>query len=309
MRSQGALSGGNLEVCGHKIKIREGWIRTACLDAEKFQFLDDPEPVLEGLRKCGTRVDLFTFMQRLPETTPKYTFPMEWDNLAVLPVSTFEHWWTHQIGFKARNKARQAEKKGVALREVPFDEALVQGIWEIYNESPIRQGKRFPHYGKDIATVRREEATYLDNSIFIGAFNSGKLIGFVKLLWDESRTQAGLLNILSMVQFRDRAPTNALIAQAVRFCAERKIPYLVYSNFSYGKKEQDSLADFKERNGFQQINLPRYYVPLTPIGRAALHLGLHRRFIDHLPKSLVVKARALRSAWYSRNLRPMIEHE
>ena len=62
----------------------------ARLDAEKYHFLDDPKPVLEGLRKCGTRIDLFTFMQRLPETSTKYAYPMEWDNLAVLPVSTFE---------------------------------------------------------------------------------------------------------------------------------------------------------------------------------------------------------------------------
>jgi len=69
---------------------------------------------------------------------PKYAYPMEWDNLAVPPVSTFEQWWMHQIGFKARNKAKQAERKGIVLREVPFDDALVRGIWEICNECPVR---------------------------------------------------------------------------------------------------------------------------------------------------------------------------
>ena len=70
-------------------------------------------------------------------------YPFEVDNLAVLPISTFENWWTKQIGFKARNKAKQAEKKGVTVREAPFDESLVKGIWEIYNESPVRQGAAF----------------------------------------------------------------------------------------------------------------------------------------------------------------------
>ena len=36
------------------------------------------------------------------------------------------------------------------------------------------------------------------------------------------------MHILSMVSHRDKAPTNALIAQAVRSCADRSIPHLVY---------------------------------------------------------------------------------
>jgi len=49
--------------------------------------------MLEALRKCGTRIDLFTFMQRLPETSPKYDYPMESDNLAALRITTFDDWW------------------------------------------------------------------------------------------------------------------------------------------------------------------------------------------------------------------------
>src|SRR5271154_5683157 len=129
-----------MRIVGKDIKIEGRLVRIARLDGDKYKFLDDPEPVVAGLRKSDARVDLFTFMQRLPETSPKYKYPMEWDNLAVLPVSTFENWWTEQIGFKARNKAKQAGKKGVVVREVPFDDALVQGISEIYNESEVRQG-------------------------------------------------------------------------------------------------------------------------------------------------------------------------
>ena len=296
-----------MKVCGREIKVHGRLIRVGRLDAEKYHFLDDPQPVLDGLRKCGTRVDLFTFMQRLPESQPKFSYPMEWDNFAALPVSTFDHWWTQQIGFKARNKAKQAEKKGVTLREVPFDDALVKGIWEIYNECPVRQGRPFSHYGKDIETVRKEEATYLDSSIFIGAFLGDSMIGFVKMVTDETRTQAGLMNIVSMIKHRDKAPTNALVAQAVRSCAERQISYLVYANFAYGKKQPDSVADFKERNAFQQMNVPRYYVPLTPIGWAALRLGLHHRFIDHFPEPWIAKLREFRNAWYNRKFQSVAE--
>src|SRR5277367_5290833 len=143
-----------MNVCGKDIRVQGRFIRIASLDGDKYSFPDDPEAMVEGLRKCGKRIDLFTFWQRLPETTPKYAFAMEWDNLAVLPVSTFDHWWNQQIRSFPRNRARQAEKKGVVLREVPVDEVLFRGIVEIYNECPVRQGKRFPYYGMDLNGAR-----------------------------------------------------------------------------------------------------------------------------------------------------------
>ena len=295
-------------MCGKEIKVTGRLLRVARLDADKYQFLeDDPEQVLDGLRNCGVRVDLFTFMQRLPDTTPKYKYPMEWDNFAALPLTTFEHWWTRQINDKTRNMVRRACKKGAVVREVPFSDELVRGIWEIYNECPIRQGRRFQHYGKDLQTVYREEATYLERSIFIGAFLGEKLIGFVKLVSDETRTQAGLMNIVSLIDERDKAPTNALVAEAVRACASRGIPYLVYSNFSYGKKKSDGLSDFKEHNAFQRIDVPRYYVPLTRLGSAAFRLGLHHRMVDYFPERFASKFREIRSAWYARKFQAVRE--
>lgn len=296
-----------LRIGSSNVNIEGRLVRIARLDAEKFLFVDDPEAMIAGLRTSGVRVDLFSFMQSLPETSPKYRYPMELDNLAVVPVSTFDHWWTKQIGFKARNKAKQAVKKGITLHEVGFDDSLVKGIWEIYNECPLRQGRPFAHFGKDMETVRKEEATYLDRSVFIGAFDGDQMIGFIKLIWDKNRTQAGLLNIVSMIQHREKAPTNALIAEAVRYCAEQKIPHLVYSNFAYGKRERDSLSDFKERNGFQRIDLPRYYVPLTGLGAAALRLGLHKKLLEHVPEPLIAKFRELRNSWYSRKLQSPAE--
>jgi hypothetical protein len=223
---------------------------------------------------------------------------MEWDNLAVLPVSTFDHWWTKQIDNKTRNMVRKAEKKGVLAREVPFNDALLHGIWQVYNECPVRQGRRFAHYGMDLQTVHKVEATHLDSSIFIGAFLGDRLIGFVKLTCDETRTEANLINILSMIQERDKAPTNALIAQAVRVCAQRGIPYLVYSNFTYRKKNPEGISHFKQNNGFEQVNIPRYYVPLTRLGAVAFRLGLHHGWANFIPQPLAAKLRDLRKAWY-----------
>lgn len=291
-----------MKVLGKDILVDGRLVRMARPELDSYEELDDPDAMLDGLRKSGTRVDLFTFMQLASDVSRKYAYPMEWDNLAVLPVTTFDHWFNCQIRSLPRNRARQAEKRGVTLREIAFDDALVRGMQEVYNESPIRQGKPNVHYGKDIQTVYNEEATFLDRSIFIGAFWEEKLIGFVKLVTDENRTRANLMNIVSMIKHRDKAPTNALIAESVRSCAKQGIQYLVYQNFTYGNKQPDSLTNFKEINGFQRVDLPRYYIPLTLIGRIALRFRLHHRFVDRIPESVTAKLRKFRSVWYNRKV-------
>ena len=84
--------------------------------------------------------------------------------------------------------------------------------------------------------ARKYACTFPDQSIWIGAFLGDQMIGFVKLVTDESRSQACMVHILSMVRHKDKAPTNALIAQAVRSCADRAIPHLVYETFQLWQK-------------------------------------------------------------------------
>lgn len=65
------------------------------------------------------------------------------------------------------------------------------------------------------------------------AFLGDKMIRFIELFADEARTHACLVHILPMAQHKEGAPINALIAEAVQFCAERGISY----HFAYGKKQ------------------------------------------------------------------------
>lgn len=296
-----------IKVCGKDVRISGRLLRVASLDGDFYTYPDDLDAVLDGLRHSGQRIDLFTFMQRVPETDPKFKFPMEWDNLAVIPVSTFENWWKHQINSFPRNRARQAEKRGAIIREVPFGDELLNGICQIYNEVPVRQGKRFSLYGITLDKARDYAGTFLDRSVFIGVFLEEAMIGFCKLVMNETRTHACLVHILSMVQHKDKAPTNALIAAAVRACADRKISHLVYERFAYGKKEGDTLSHFKEVNGFRRMDLPRYYVPLTFAGRLGFKLGLHRRLVDLLPESVTGALRKFRASWHSRKTQTAAE--
>ena len=212
-----------MEICGKELRIDGKLIRIGFIDGEGYQ-------VSSRIRRrrspscevCEPELTFLRFIPRLSDNPAKLNYPMEPDNMAALPISTFDEWMTKQIDFKVRNKVRKAAKNGVEVREAVFDDAYVRGIHAIYNECPVRQGKPFWHYGKDLEAVRKMNATFMDRSIFIGAFFEGSLIGFVKLVFDENKNQAGLMQIVSMVGHQDKAPTNALIAQAVKSCAERK---------------------------------------------------------------------------------------
>src|SRR4051794_231907 len=115
-----------MEVGGRDVRIDGALLRVARLAAETYEFVDDPEAAREALLRAESRIDLFTFMQQVPDTSPRHAYPMEWDNVAALRVSTFEHWWTKQIGSKTRSHVRVAEKKRLVVREVPFDDVLVR---------------------------------------------------------------------------------------------------------------------------------------------------------------------------------------
>jgi hypothetical protein len=283
--------------CGKEVSVHGKLIRIARI-AEGYESLEDAGALLAELRRSKERIDIFTFIQRLSETTPRFDFPMEWDNLAAVRVSTFDQWFSRQINRKTRNMIRKAEKSGVTVRAVPFDDELVAGIKGINDETPVRQGRPFWHYQADLEAVRRANGTFRERSVFLGAFLDETLIGYAKLTSDESNGQAGLMQIVSMIRHRDKAPTNLLIAEAVRSCADRGIPFLWYAHFSYRNKERDSLAEFKLHNGFEQIDIPRYYVPLTLAGRVALQLGLQHGVSERLPRTVLETARDLRNRWY-----------
>ncbi len=127
-----------------------------------------------------------------------------------------------------------------------------------------------------------------------------ELIGFIRVVWDESLVQGSLMNILSKICHRDKCPTNALICEAVKICERRGLKNLVYGCYAFGGREVDNLTDFKQKTGFQRVEVPRYYVPLTAWGKVAYRLGLHRRFVDRLPEGIGNKLRELRAGWYER---------
>jgi hypothetical protein len=258
--------------------------------------LPDPKQVIQYLQNIEPRPDLFTFSQRVPDTLPRYTFHMEWDNVAVIPISSYDIWFSEQISSASRRNIRASEKKGVVIKAAPYDEPYVRGIMAIFNESPIRAGRNYWHYGKDFHSVEAENGTYSERSTFLGAYFDDEMIGYMKIVWD--RRSAAIMQILSKVAFLEKRPNNALLSEAVKLCSERGVKHLLYEKFVYGSKGADSLTRFKESNGFVRMDLPRYYIPLTPKGAIALKLGLNRNPKDMVPQWLRQQLVRFRDRWY-----------
>src|SRR4029077_12317215 len=190
--------------------------------------------------------------------------------------------------------------KGVIVKPARFDDRFVQGMTSIFNESPIRQGRRYLHYGKDFERVKREFSRFLFREEIFGAYLGEELVGFIMLA--NAEKYAFLGQIVSKIAHRDLAPNNALLAKAVESCAEKRFPYLVYALWL-----DDSLGDFKRSNGFQRFDLPRYFVPLTKKGKLALKLGLHRGWKEAVPKQVRKPLKRLRRRWYDLHWRPANE--
>lgn len=284
----------NIEINGQIFSISRGPLRFASLEEEWFADLENPQTAIAILADCQPRPDIFSFCQRIPDTQPKYAYQSITESLAVLPVSTYEHWWTKQQTRSSRNKVRKSQKAGVELREATFDDEFVRGMVEIFNETPVRQGRQFWHYGKDFATVQREFSTYLFREYLIGAYLGKELIGFV-MLADAGRF--GILGqFISKLQHRDKATNNALIAKTVEVCAQRGLSHLLYTDW-----RDTSLVDFKKGCGFEEMKLPRYFVPLTFAGRVALTLGLERfrgGLKEGLPASIRKPLMMARKRWH-----------
>lgn len=276
--------------CNLEVLVRGAVVKTAQTEGDGYEDVVDPARLIEELRAAGCGADIFTFPEMNPDTQRQYDYPIEWENIAALRINSFDHWWHKQIPQETRTGVRKAEKKGITVAVVPFTDEFVRGIKGIYDESPVRQGKPFWHYGKDLETLRKIHATFLDSSDFLGAYLNGELVGFLKLVY--SRHCAGTMNILAKIEHRDKRVMNALVAKAVDVCSSRRVPYFTYCMWSSG-----GLGDFKIRNGFQKVTLPRYYVPLTAKGRIALALKLHRGLRGMLPPALKAQLVDLRSKW------------
>lgn len=249
-------------------------------DAEEYEKNIAPTEVF--LQKIADRgVDIYTFLDRRwssPIENPLANWVLEDDNVGLLEIKTYDE-WMQRVGKKTRNMIRKAEKAGVKISVAELTDKLVEGIWKIYNETPIRQERAFTHYGEPLDVVRSNMYAAKNNT-FIGAYLGNELVGFIQILYGEGAVIVS--NILSLQQHWDKAVNNAVLAKVVEVCAEKRQRWLMYGRFG----NHPSLDRFKDNNGFVKYPIKRVYIPLTSKGRLAIKLGMHKAPKDALPEFL-----------------------
>jgi len=250
---------------------------------EQFEYVRNGAPSEQLLKKLSERgADIYTFIERkwcCPLSNPPKAWLKTEDNVAILKVTPYEEWLS-SVGKKTRNMIRKAEKSGVKTESAQPDEKLAEGIWKIYNETPIRQGRAFSHYGARLEDLKLQVSHYGKTDTYISSTLDGQLVGFVQLTHGDQVTV--MTQILSLQKHWDKAVNNALVAKAVEVCAGRGEKWLMYGRMG----NHPSLDNFKESNNFQKLTLNRYYVPLTQKGATAMKLGLHRELKNALPPQL-----------------------
>ena len=291
------VNGQDLVINGKRIKIArlhdEDWVENE---------VTDPEACIRACKEQSgaARADIFCFSQKVPDVNPRYRYPMETRSMAVAHVADYKT-WLKTISESSRKNIKRATRDGVVVKVRGFDPDVIQGICDVQNETPVRQGRPFRHYGKSYEQVRRDHGAFLDRCDFLCAYYEDEFIGFIKLVYRGG--VASILQILSKTSHYDKRTTNALLAKAAERCAEKGVPYLTYDRFNYGNKGDNSLREFKERHGFAEMLLPCYYVPLTLWGRFCVATRLYRGLHGFLPHGVITAAVNLRAKWYERTRR------
>ncbi|MEO5925028.1 MAG: hypothetical protein ABIR70_14505 [Bryobacteraceae bacterium] len=286
-----------LEVKGKNLLVEGKFLKIASIHDEVWldTEIDDPEACMQALRS-EMPADVFTFMEKVPSESPRYPYPMEIESFAAVRITTFEEWW-EGLPQETRKNVRRSQKRGVTVDVRELTSEVIQGIIAINDESPVKQGRPSRYFGKSFEETKKDHGAFLDRSDFICAYFGEELVGLLKLV--HRGEISTILGYLPKASHYDKRPANALIAKAVEVSVNRGSTYLIYGNYNYGNKGDSSLREFKVRNGFSEVFIPRYYVPLTLWGKLCMKGKLHKGLLGILPHSVITTAVGLRTKCYT----------
>jgi hypothetical protein len=290
-----------LEINGRQLLASGRWLRRATVRSEEMMEneLENPEIYVEQLKADANhvlRADIFTFPQKLPTASPKYPFPVEWESVAAIRMASFKEWW-EGLPQEARKNVRRSQKRGVVIKVKEFDDELIDGIRGVNDESPMRQGLQNAYYGRSREETRKLYGEFIGRCDFICAYVGDELIGLLHLVYRGE--VASILNLTTKPSHFDKRPANALVAKAPEICEPKGISYITYGLYNYGNKKDSPLREFKIRNGFEEVLVPRYFVPLTWWGSLCMKANLHRGLIGFLPSRVITAGLGARAVWYN----------
>src|SRR5688500_20004974 len=68
-------------------------VRVARLKQEWMEDVADPVRAVDELRRAGARADVMTFWERPPITAVRPGYVTEIEQVAAVPISTYDEWW------------------------------------------------------------------------------------------------------------------------------------------------------------------------------------------------------------------------
>ena len=153
-------------VQGRTVVITGTWLKTASVFDEEVvdgEVVENPESFLHELAQTRCGADILTFPQRIPETQPKYSYPFEWDNVAVLPITSYDDWYRNRTDANVKRNLKRAAKVGVVTRSSPLDDTFVGAS---SRSRTRRRSARAPLLAlwQDFDTVKAETAHCLDKA-------------------------------------------------------------------------------------------------------------------------------------------------
>jgi N-acetylglutamate synthase-like GNAT family acetyltransferase len=260
--------------------------------------LEHPELYVAALRGDKDRklkADIFSFTQKVPATQPKYPYAMEWESVAAIPLASFKEWW-EALPQETRKNVRRSQRRGVVILIKSLGTDVIEGIRAVNDDSPVRQGARNAYYGLTSEETSKRYGEFEGRCDFICAYSGEEMIGFLHLVYRQD--VAAILNLTVKPSQFDKRPANALVAKAVEICEGKGISHISYGLYNYGNKRDSTLREFKTRNGFKEIRVPRYFVPITFWGRLCLKVNLHRGLIGNLPHPVIAAGLRAKALWY-----------
>jgi hypothetical protein len=266
----------------HEVIVKKQWFYSIAkfnMPEEHMFDIGIPKEPLTQFKKDG--VDLFTFIDRsfLINNPAKDNLFTDLEPMALLTINTYDKWQA-TITHNARWQTKKARKMGLTSQIVQVDDAFLKSAQKIYNETPVRQGRRYTGYGLSLDYLRNKYSI-MDNSEIIGVFYQNEMIG---LMWIGFGDRvAAVKSFVSLLSYRNKYPNDLLIDSAVQRCLERGYNYLTYWNMGYNP----GLDFFKKSHGFKVFKVPRYYFPITSKGELALKLNMYRPLDRTIPKRIV----------------------
>lgn len=259
-----------------------------------FEWVNDVPDLERVYELTKGKADVLMFWERLPRKPNLKIKNRDNVSIAAIPLVNYKYWWNSQIDKKTRNMVRKALKKGVEVKVEGLTDELIHGMEKIYKEAQMRQNKAFAYYGETFEQLKKDFSIWNSHRYshdFLVAYSGEEVIGFQHLIY--TKDSALISAFLSMKRHSNKGPNNLLISKSVEICCRKNLKYLIFERMTGG-----SLGKFKQKNGFMKMDVPRYYIPLSRLGKIICFFKMYRDLIYYysiLPRwiqHVILKLRA-----------------